>query len=119
VLVGGRACEAAASHRGRALRNVLAIKVSLASVVTLIAVLTGARFPTGARDAMLVLLAMSMGAQLAAIRFLKVPDLLTVVLTMTITVSSPSANAAGATLRCCGEGCLWSRSRSAPCPERS
>jgi hypothetical protein len=33
---------------------------------------------------MLVLLAMSMGCQLAAIRFLKVPDLLTVVLTMTI-----------------------------------
>jgi hypothetical protein len=34
---------------------------------------------------MLVLLAMSMGDQLAAIRFLKVPDLLTVVLTMTLT----------------------------------
>jgi hypothetical protein len=33
---------------------------------------------------MVVLLAMSMGDQLAAIRFLKVPDLLTVVLTMTI-----------------------------------
>jgi hypothetical protein len=41
-------------------------------------------FPVGARDAMVVLLAMSMGAQLAAIRYLKVPDLLTVVLTMTI-----------------------------------
>lgn len=34
---------------------------------------------------MVVLLAMSMGTQLAAIRFLKVPDLLTVVLTLTIT----------------------------------
>jgi hypothetical protein len=33
---------------------------------------------------MVVLLAMSMGAQLAAIRYLKVPDLLTVVLTFTI-----------------------------------
>lgn len=37
-----------------------------------------------AADAVIVLLAMSMGAQLAAIRFLKVPDLLTVVLTMTV-----------------------------------
>lgn len=34
---------------------------------------------------MVVMLAASMGAQLAAIRYLKVPDLLTVVLTMTIT----------------------------------
>jgi uncharacterized membrane protein YoaK (UPF0700 family) len=34
---------------------------------------------------MVVLLAMSMGAQLAVIRYLKVPDLMTVVLTMTIT----------------------------------
>jgi uncharacterized membrane protein YoaK (UPF0700 family) len=84
VLVGAQACRAAASHRGRALRNVLAIKLGLASVVTLVAVLTGPDFPVGARDAMVVLLATSMGAQLAAIRHLKVPDLLTVVLTMTI-----------------------------------
>jgi uncharacterized membrane protein YoaK (UPF0700 family) len=34
---------------------------------------------------MVVLLAMSMGDQLAAIRYLKVPDLVTVVLTLTIT----------------------------------
>jgi Protein of unknown function (DUF1275) len=77
-----RGCEA---HRGLALRNVLAVKLWLAGAVTLIVVLTGPHFLTGARDAMLVLLAVSMGAQLAAIRFLKVPDLLTVVLTMTIT----------------------------------
>jgi len=85
VLIGGRACDSGRSHRGLALRNVLAVKLSLASVVTVIAIVTGPRFPAGARDAMLVLLAMSLGAQLAAIRFLKVPDLLTVVLTMTIT----------------------------------
>jgi len=85
VVAGGRACEGASSHRGLALRNVLAVKLGLACVVTLIAILTGPHFPRGARDAMLVLLAMSMGDQLAAIRFLKVPDLLTVVLTMTLT----------------------------------
>jgi uncharacterized membrane protein YoaK (UPF0700 family) len=85
ALIGGRACEAAQSHRGLALRNVLAIKLWFAGAVTVIGIITGPHFPSGARDAMLVLLAMSMGCQLAAIRFLKVPDLLTVVLTMTIT----------------------------------
>ena len=84
VLMGGRACRTAGAHRGRALRNVLGLKLWLAGIVTLIAVLSGPSLPVGARDAMVVLLAMSMGAQLAAIRYLKVPDLLTVVLTMTI-----------------------------------
>jgi uncharacterized membrane protein YoaK (UPF0700 family) len=85
VLIGGRAYRGARSHRGLALRNVLAVKLWLAGAVTLVAVLTGPRFSIGVRDTMLVLLAMSMGAQLAAIRYLKIPDLLTVVLTMTIT----------------------------------
>jgi uncharacterized membrane protein YoaK (UPF0700 family) len=84
ALVGARACQAARSHRGLALRNVLVVKLCLGGAVTLVAFVTGPRFPTGARDAMVVLLAMSMGAQLAAIRYLKVPDLLTVVLTMTL-----------------------------------
>lgn len=85
VLIGGRVIEAGQAHRGLALRNVLAVKLSLAGVVTVIAVATGPHFSTGVRDTIVVLLAMSMGAQLAVIRYLKVPDLLTVVLTMTIT----------------------------------
>ncbi len=85
VLIGGQACRVARSHRGRALRNVLAVKLWLAGAVTLIAILTGPHIPTGVRDMMVVLLAISMGAQLAVIRYLKVPDLLTVVMTMTIT----------------------------------
>jgi uncharacterized membrane protein YoaK (UPF0700 family) len=85
VLIGGRVIEASQAHRGLALRNVLAVKLSLASVVTVTAIATGPNFSTGVRDTIVVLLAMSMGAQLAVIRYLKVPDLLTVVLTMTIT----------------------------------
>ena len=85
VLIGARACRAARSHRGIALRNVLIVKLCLAGSVTLIALLTGPQFPTGVRDIMIVLLATSMGSQLAMIRYLKVPDLLTVVLTMTLT----------------------------------
>jgi uncharacterized membrane protein YoaK (UPF0700 family) len=85
VLIGARAAQSAHSHRGLALRNVLTVKLSLAGVVTLIAVLTGPDLSTGVRDVTVVLLSMSMGAQLAVIRYMKVPDLLTVVLTMTIT----------------------------------
>jgi uncharacterized membrane protein YoaK (UPF0700 family) len=85
ALVGGRACRIGRPHRGRAIRNVLHIKLILAAAVTLIAVVFGSHVGPVASDAMLVLLAISMGAQLAAIRYLKVPDLLTVVLTLTIT----------------------------------
>jgi uncharacterized membrane protein YoaK (UPF0700 family) len=84
ALAGGHACRAAGGHRGRALRNVLDVKLAVAAVVAALAI-TNAHPSTGVRDAMVVLLAMSMGDQLAAIRFLKVPDLLTVVLTLTIT----------------------------------
>lgn len=85
VLVGDRACRAARSHRGRALRNVLAFKLWLGCGVAIIAITDGSPFSAGARDALIVLLAMSMGAQLAAIRYCKVPDIVTVVITMTIT----------------------------------
>ncbi len=85
VLIGARACAAAHDHRGLALRNVLGVKLAFAITVAIIAIATGPHFPVGARDTMLVLLAVSMGCQLAAIRYLKVPDLLTVVLTLTIT----------------------------------
>jgi uncharacterized membrane protein YoaK (UPF0700 family) len=80
--IGGQACRTARSHRGLALRNVLLVKLSLACAVTLIAILTGPHFPI---RVMVVLLSTSFGAQLAVIRYLKVPDLLTVVLTMNVT----------------------------------
>jgi uncharacterized membrane protein YoaK (UPF0700 family) len=85
ALVGGQACRAAGSHRGLAVRNVLAIKAVLATAVTVGAFITGGHFSLGVQDLLLVLLAISMGTQLALIRFLKVPDLVTVSLTFTIT----------------------------------
>jgi uncharacterized membrane protein YoaK (UPF0700 family) len=85
VLIGGRVCQAARSHRGLALRNTLRVKLGMASAVAIIAIITGPHFSSAATDTMVLLLSMSMGAQLATIRYLKVPDLLTVVLTMTIT----------------------------------
>jgi uncharacterized membrane protein YoaK (UPF0700 family) len=85
VLVGGQTCRVARAHRGRALRNVLGIKCVLAAAVTLVVFLADSRFSDAVVYTVLVLLAMSMGAQLAVIRYLKIPDLLTVVLTLTIT----------------------------------
>jgi uncharacterized membrane protein YoaK (UPF0700 family) len=84
VLVGGRACRAARAHRGRVLRNVMRVKVSLAATANLIVIIAGEDFSVGVRDAVVVLLAMSMGAQLFAVRYLKVPDLVTVVTTFTL-----------------------------------
>ncbi len=85
VLIGGRVVKTTGSHRGKALRNVLGVKLSLATVNFVIIILSAPSYPLGARDAVVTLLAMSMGAQLAMVRYLKVPELLTVVLTMTIT----------------------------------
>src|SRR5438067_466261 len=85
VLIGGRVLAAARSHRGRALRNVLGVKLTFALLVAVVAIVAGPHFSHSARNTMLVLLSISMGCQLAAIRYLKVPDLLTVVLTLTIT----------------------------------
>ncbi len=85
ALAGGHACRTARGHRGRALRNVLDLKVALAAIVTALIVSVSGHPGAETRDIAVVLLAMSMGCQLAAIRYLKVPDLLTVVLTLTIT----------------------------------
>lgn len=83
-MVGARAYRAGGAHRGRGLRNVLTVKLTLAAGVTLTAILTDGHFSVGERDLVVVLLAMSMGAQLAAIRSLKIADLPTVAVTMTI-----------------------------------
>jgi uncharacterized membrane protein YoaK (UPF0700 family) len=83
VFPGARLCRLSTGHRGRAVRNVVALKAGLAVPVTLIVVLAGESLHPAARLTVTALLAMSMGAQLALIRYLKVPDLLTAVMTLT------------------------------------
>jgi uncharacterized membrane protein YoaK (UPF0700 family) len=85
VLAGARICRRSGGHRGRALRNVTIFKTVLATPVTVTVLLVGDHLATGVRIFVTVLLAASMGAQLALIRYLKVPDLLTAVLTLTMT----------------------------------
>ncbi len=85
VVLGGRTCRRSGGHRGLALRDVTLVKAALAVPVTIIAVVAGDHPDARARLVMTVLLAVSMGGQLALIRYLKVPDLLTAVLTLTMT----------------------------------
>jgi uncharacterized membrane protein YoaK (UPF0700 family) len=85
ALVGAVVIRRGPQHRGRVIRDILHVKLALAAVTTAIAIVAGDYPDIPLRDAMVVLLAMSMGDQLAAIRYLKVPDLVTVVLTLTVT----------------------------------
>lgn len=83
VLAGAPICRHWGGHRGRALGGVVVWKAVLAVPVTLIVVLSAEPLHTGARLTVTVLLAASMGAQLTLIRYLKVPDMLTAVMTLT------------------------------------
>lgn len=85
VLAGAWICRRSGGHRGRAVRNVTVYKAVLAVPVTVLVLVVGDVLPAGVRTLVIVLLAASMGGQLALIRYLKVPDLLTVVLTLTMT----------------------------------
>ena len=85
VLAGALICRHAGGHRGRALRNTTIYKAALALPVTVTALVAGDHLPSPVRTTITVLLAASMGGQLALIRHLKVPDLLTAVLTLTMT----------------------------------
>jgi uncharacterized membrane protein YoaK (UPF0700 family) len=85
AVLGNHAIHAAGPHRGRALRNVLGVKMGLAVVVVIVVVTAHNHFGARTRDYIVILLALSMGSQLAAIRNLAVRDLPTVVLTLTIT----------------------------------
>jgi uncharacterized membrane protein YoaK (UPF0700 family) len=85
ALIGAQICRRSGAHRGWALRNITVFKAILAVPVTLMVLLAGDHLPSGVRTVVTVLLAASMGGQLALIRYLKVPDLLTAVLTLTIT----------------------------------
>src|SRR4051794_10876305 len=83
--LGGRAVERLGTHRGRLLVVVSGAELVLVLVALLAAVLAGPRPGAGARIVIAALLALAMGAQNATVRQLKVFDLTTTVLTMTLT----------------------------------
>jgi uncharacterized membrane protein YoaK (UPF0700 family) len=83
AFAGAATCRHSGGHRGRAVRNIAGLKTALAVPVTVTVVLAAEPLHPAFRLTVTALLAASMGAQLALIRHLKVPDLLTAVLTLT------------------------------------
>ena len=82
--LGGVAVDRLGAHRGRLVTAVVGGELVLLLVALLAAALAGAHLGEGSKDSIAALLALAMGAQNAAVRQLKVFDLTTTVLTMTL-----------------------------------
>ncbi|MFJ5116977.1 YoaK family protein [Kitasatospora sp. NPDC088548] len=84
AFAGGRLCERLPGHRGRLLVASAVIQAVLLAGSTALAAVAG-HTTDAARYGLIGLLGFAMGLQNAVVRFLKVPDLTTTVLTMTLT----------------------------------
>ena len=83
--LGGHAVARLGSHRGRLVTVGGAAELVLVVAALIAAAVAGPRLGAAARDAIAALLALAMGVQNAAVRSIKVFDLTTTVLTMTLT----------------------------------
>ena len=93
---GGRIANRLPVHRGKLLREGLAIQLAAVGVALVVAASGGDPTPSARRYALIALLAFAMGIQNATVRRLAVPELTTTVLTMTLTgVASDSVIAGG------------------------
>jgi uncharacterized membrane protein YoaK (UPF0700 family) len=82
---GGRLNKELGDRRPRLLRAGLAIELVLVTVSLIVSAIGGHDLSDTPRDMVAALLAVAMGTQNAVVRHLKVPDLTTTVLTMTLT----------------------------------
>jgi uncharacterized membrane protein YoaK (UPF0700 family) len=82
---GGAAVDRHGAHRGRLVALTAGAELALVLVALLASVIAGSQPGPGTRDAIAALLAVAMGGQNAVVRQLKVFDLTTTVLTMTLT----------------------------------
>jgi uncharacterized membrane protein YoaK (UPF0700 family) len=82
---GGALADRLASYRGRLLTAVTAGELVLILAALLVATTAGPHYGPAARNGIAAFAALAMGAQNAAVRQLKVFDLTTTVLTMTLT----------------------------------
>jgi uncharacterized membrane protein YoaK (UPF0700 family) len=92
---GGRIAARTSRHRARHLRTATATTVPLLLFALLIAAIAGRPVALGARYAIIVTLALSMGIQNATARRIAVPDLTTTVLTLTLTGIGADSRLAG------------------------
>jgi uncharacterized membrane protein YoaK (UPF0700 family) len=83
--IGGVAVDRLESHRGRLVIGMAAAELALVLAALLLAALAGSHYSGAAQDGIAALLALAMGIQNAVVRRLKVFDLTTTVLTMTLT----------------------------------
>jgi uncharacterized membrane protein YoaK (UPF0700 family) len=83
--IGGRVVGGFGHRRRVLIRIGLAGELALVSVALIVAAIAGHHFGPGSRDVEAALLAIAMGIQNSVVRALKVPDLTTTVLTMTLT----------------------------------
>jgi uncharacterized membrane protein YoaK (UPF0700 family) len=83
--IGGIAVDRLASHRGHLIIGMAGAELALVHAALLLAALAGPRYGGAAKDGIAALLALAMGIQNAVVRSLKVFDLTTTVLTMTLT----------------------------------
>jgi len=95
AVVGGRLGARSGSHRGRHLVAVTTVSGSLLVVAAVAAAIAGQPVSHGARYALIVPMALAMGAQNAMARRLAVPDITTTVLTLTLTGVAADSRLAG------------------------
>jgi uncharacterized membrane protein YoaK (UPF0700 family) len=96
ALVGGRTASRLRRHRGRLLATAASMQTVFFATSVVLAALSGDPVTAAYRYPLIVVLAVSMGIQNAAVRALAVPDLTTTVLTMTITgIAADGAIAGG------------------------
>ncbi|MDP9220897.1 MAG: DUF1275 domain-containing protein, partial [Actinomycetota bacterium] len=95
ALAGGRVGSRHARHRGRLLGAAAATQAGLLAASVVLAAVSGNPVTAGYRYALIPVLGMAMGVQNAAARALAVPDLITTVLTLTITGIAADSKTAG------------------------
>ena len=83
--VGGNLVGRLGSRRATLIRAGLEIELALVTAALIVSAIEGHDLGNLARDSVAAVLAISMGIQNAVVRHLKVPDLTTTVLTMTLT----------------------------------
>jgi uncharacterized membrane protein YoaK (UPF0700 family) len=83
--IGGVAVDRLGSHRGRLVVAMAGAELALVLCALALAALAGAHYDGATTDVIAALLALAMGIQNAVVRRLKVFDLTTTVLTMTLT----------------------------------
>ncbi|MFG2590020.1 YoaK family protein [Streptomyces sp. NPDC048438] len=85
ALAGGVTVHRARAHRGRQLQHALLVETVFVTAAMIVTLVSGGPYTGGVRFTLIVLLALGLGVQNAAVRAFAVPDLTTTVLTRTLT----------------------------------